>query len=271
MRRPTKAIAALILAVLCQSLLDRASAEEAVLKALPADSTAAPPTTGEISETPSQAPSGPKPKVIQSDRLTPEQAVIRNEAIKLNNDGLQMSQQGDYRGAIKKFDLALQKDPDVPIPYLNRALARIYLKELDAAIADCDKLVVLGDSNLLAEAYCNRGLAKIYKGDNQAALADLDKALELKPKWTDALVNRSLARFKAGDKKGAIADLDATLAIDPNNKMAKQNKSTMGANTQATIGFTETHVSEKEVSGKRKRPAAARTSSLGAKKPIRKR
>lgn len=266
MRRPTKASAALILAILCQSLLCRASAEEAVLP----DSTTAPPTAVEIPETPSQAPSGPKPKVIQSDRLTPEQAAITNEAIKLNNDGLQMSQQGDYRGAIKKFDLALQKDPEVAIPYLNRALARIYLKDLDGAIADCDKLVALGDSNLLAEAYCNRGLAKIHKGENQAALADLDKALELKPRWPDALVNRSLARFKAGDKKGAIADLDATLAIDPHNKMAKQNKSIMGANAQAIIGITETHVSEKQVTNKHKRPATAKASAAGAKKPLHK-
>lgn len=266
MKRQTKAIAAMILAILCQSLLYRASAEEAVLPG----STTTPPTAIEIPETPSQAPSAPKPKVIQSDRLTPEQAAIRNEAITLNNDGLQMSQQGDYRGAIKKFDLALQKDPDVAIPYLNRALARIYLKELDGAIADCDKLVALGESNLLAEAYCNRGLAKIHKGHNQAALADLDKALELKPRWPDALVNRSLARFKAGDKNGALADLDATLAIDPNNKMAKQNKSIMGANAQAIVGITETHVSEKEVTNKHKHPVTARASGAVAKKPIRK-
>lgn len=266
MTRPTKATAALIVAILTQSLLYRVSAEEALLP----NSTTPPPTAVEIPGTASQAPNAPKPKVIQSDHLTAEQVAIRNEAIKLNNDGLQMSQQGDYRGAIKKFDQALQKDPDVAIPYLNRALAKIYLKELDGAIADCDKLVALGESNLLAEAYCNRGLAKVHKGDNQAALADLDKALELKPKWPDALVNRSLARFKSGDKKGAMADLDATLAIDPNNKMAKQNKSIMGSNAQAIVGLTETHVSEKEVTNKRKRPATAKPLPTGAKKPIRK-
>lgn len=210
----------------------------------------------------SEAPTGPKPKIpAQAERLTPEQAAIRNEAIKLNNQGLELGQRGDYLGAIKKYDLALQKDPEVPIPYLNRALAKIYLKDLEGAIADCDKIISMGQTNLLPEALCNRGLAKVHKGDAASAVLDFDRALELKPKWTDALVNRSLAKFKSGDKKGALADLDAILVIDPNNQMAKQNRTIMASNAQAIIGQTETHVSRKEVTD------TVRSTRAAAKKP----
>jgi tetratricopeptide (TPR) repeat protein len=48
-------------------------------------------------------------------------------------------------------------------------------------------------------------------------LSDLDRALELAPRYAEALANRSAARRARGDLDGAIADLDRALAIRPDD------------------------------------------------------
>ena len=49
----------------------------------------------------------------------------------------------------------------------------------------------------------------------KSALKDLDKAVELDPKFVDALYYKAVVQMKLGDYKGAVETLDKVLAIDP--------------------------------------------------------
>ena len=49
----------------------------------------------------------------------------------------------------------------------------------------------------------------------KSAIADFDKAIELDPKFIDALYYKAVVQKKLGNYKGAIETLDKVLAIEP--------------------------------------------------------
>ena len=49
----------------------------------------------------------------------------------------------------------------------------------------------------------------------KSALKDLDKAVELDPKFVDALYYKAVVQMKLEDYKGAVETLDKVLLIDP--------------------------------------------------------
>lgn len=66
----------------------------------------------------------------------------------------------------------------------------------------------------LAVAYYKRGRA--YPGrERDKAIADYSKAIELNPRYADALVRRATAWRDAGEPHRAIDDYDKLLALDP--------------------------------------------------------
>jgi Flp pilus assembly protein TadD len=57
--------------------------------------------------------------------------------------GLDQLRQGDYRGAIESFDLAVQLNSEDAGFYGNRCVARHRLGDLQGAIADCKQAAAL--------------------------------------------------------------------------------------------------------------------------------
>lgn len=57
--------------------------------------------------------------------------------------GLEQLRQGDYKGAIENFDLAVQLNPEDAGIYGNRCVARHRLGDAQGAIADCKQAAAL--------------------------------------------------------------------------------------------------------------------------------
>ena len=120
---------------------------------------------------------------------------------------------GNYDAAIADYTKAIESDPTLPVPYLNRGLAKQAKGDVDGAIADDDKAIELNPN--YAAAYHNRGLAKMDKHDYDGAIADYTKAIELSPNFAVAYYNRGLAKQAKGDVVGAVADHNKAIALAP--------------------------------------------------------
>jgi len=84
------------------------------------------------------------------------------------------------------FNEAIRLAPPWGLPYLNRGRAHLARNDLDAAIADYDRVIGLLDRpgsqvdyRLGAAAYANRGQVYRLKGDEVRAAADLQEAERL--------------------------------------------------------------------------------------------
>lgn len=66
-----------------------------------------------------------------------------------------------------------------------------------------------------AEIYYKRAISRMRLGEIAAALSDYDRALELRPNYAEAYANRAAARQTNGDMGGAISDLESALNAAP--------------------------------------------------------
>ena len=81
----------------------------------------------------------------------------------------------------------------------------------------------------MIDAYYNRAQVLLLdkNADNEklkSALKDLNKAVELDPKFVDALYYKAVVQMKLEDYKGAVATLDKVLSIDPQAVYSKALK-----------------------------------------------
>ena len=120
-----------------------------------------------------------------------------------------------FADAATDYDRALERRADLPEAYLNRAIARIGLKEYASAVADLDRLEK--DGAPLPRLFFIRETAKRLAGD--AAGADADRAAGLARTPTDAAGwnarGESRLRSIPPDASGALADFDAAVDLDP--------------------------------------------------------
>jgi lipoprotein NlpI len=86
--------------------------------------------------------------------------------------------------------------------------------DLDAALADCEKSLVLKPSGK-SFGLESRGIVKFRRGDFAGAVADMNAVLAMSAQHSDALYIRGLAKRKSGDITGGDADIAAAKAIDP--------------------------------------------------------
>jgi tetratricopeptide (TPR) repeat protein len=83
----------------------------------------------------------------------------------------------DQRGNIIEPRSSLKTDPDLAIPYYNRALARTAIENYNEAIDDYSRAIE-NDPDML-NAYYNRGHIKYKTNDKKGACSDWETANEL--------------------------------------------------------------------------------------------
>jgi tetratricopeptide (TPR) repeat protein len=66
-----------------------------------------------------------------------------------------------------------------------------------------------------------RGLSYQFLGKNDLAINDFTIAIELEPKFENALLNRANSYIDINKKQDAILDCKNLLKLNPNNKDAK--------------------------------------------------
>ena len=119
------------------------------------------------------------------------------------NAGIAMLTPGRYGEAVQQFTEALQLNSASWNAYLQRGVAKQNLGQLDAALDDYQKALLLKPD--LLKARTER--AEIYrrKGDSRNALEELTKVIEIEP-TTEAYTTRGLVRADLGQHQEAIAD-----------------------------------------------------------------
>ncbi len=95
---------------------------------------------------------------------------------------------------------------------------KVYCKDFDGAIADCDEALRLDGMN--KDALITRGGAKSGKEDYEGATADFSRVIQIDPENIACRLARAQLRLERTDPAGAIADLDAVLTRQPENPAA---------------------------------------------------
>ncbi len=67
-------------------------------------------------------------------------------------------------------------------------------------------------------AFNDRGVAYEKEGDIDKAIADYTEAIELYPRYREALANRAVIYDHKGDRDRAIADYRAALDLNPSDE-----------------------------------------------------
>lgn len=79
----------------------------------------------------------------------------------LFSKGIQLFNEGNYSGAIRNYDKAIELNPNYSDVYFHRSRAYLYDLRFDQALVDCDKAIAL--EPLYMEAYSNRGFVRLRK------------------------------------------------------------------------------------------------------------
>lgn len=143
------------------------------------------------------------------------------------DDGIFDIRDGNFAEGIKKINQSLEIKKDWEIPYFYRAAAYQALEEFDNAILDYTKAIQLNSQ--MTDAYYNRAYISLIRKDIpnpniEKAVSDLEKALELDPKFIDALYAIAAAQKKLGNYHKALEYLEKLIQIEPDAVNAKALK-----------------------------------------------
>ncbi len=143
------------------------------------------------------------------------------------DEGISDINNNKFSDAIKKINKSIELKNDWDISYFYRAVANQALEKYNDAMLDYTKTIQLNDK--MTDAYYNRANIILSRKDIENpniknAVKDLEKALELDPKFVDALFAMAAAQKKLGEYHKALEYLEKLLEIEPNAIYAKALK-----------------------------------------------
>jgi tetratricopeptide (TPR) repeat protein len=126
--------------------------------------------------------------------------------------GVKLTRQKDYDGAIDVFNTGLEEYPDDYGILDRRAVAYHYKGEIEKALADYTRMIALNPQN--PDGWDNRGNLYHELGEYDKAIADFTQCIPLSPPnygryWS----NRGLAYYDKGDLDAALADFTTSIEL----------------------------------------------------------
>lgn len=145
----------------------------------------------------------------------------------LLDEGIYQINTGKFSLAIENITKSIELKTDWEIPFFYRAVAHQALENFDLAMLDYTKALQINDN--MTDAYYNRAQISLIRKDIpepdiSKAVKDLEKALELDPKFIDALYAMAAAYKKLGEYAKAVIYLDKLLEIEPEAIQARALK-----------------------------------------------
>ena len=140
------------------------------------------------------------------------------------DNGIFDIQDGKFSDAIEKINKSLELKNDWEIPFFYRAVANQALENLDEAILDYTKALQFNPN--MTDAYYNRAKILLSRKDIETpdfnrAISDLEKALELDPKFVNALYAMGAAQKKVENYHKALEYLNKAIELAPDFIHAK--------------------------------------------------
>ena len=126
---------------------------------------------------------------------------------------------GDFKGALRWCNKAVEIDPECALAYSNRARVRMEIGEIEKGMGDCDKAIEIDPG--LAIAYVNKGVAFAAVGDYERAIENYTKAIELDSGSAVAYGNRGYSYVEIQEYAKAAEDLRKALELDPEDWYGK--------------------------------------------------
>jgi tetratricopeptide (TPR) repeat protein len=125
-------------------------------------------------------------------------------------------QRGDFKAAIRDYNLGLQLDSRNAKALVNRAILFTLEFEFTKAIADLTQAIAL-DPYLL-NAHLARANAYKCAGMYPEAILDYNEVLFFVPDCAEAYTGRGETKFLQDNPQGAIADYNLAGSLDPSSK-----------------------------------------------------
>ena len=152
-----------------------------------------------------------KPSAQQSEKIEKEIESIFEEAIG-------MVAQGYHRGAVAKYNQALDLNSEYVLGYIGRGTSFLAMGKYTEAVADFNSAIDRDPE--IKDAYYLRAQAYFQQSNHGRAIADLTILLNLDPKKVDAYVMRGIANFALGRDEKAKGDFTKAIEIDSNKANA---------------------------------------------------
>lgn len=148
--------------------------------------------------------------------LNPDHPIAKHNLASLS------ARKGEFNKAEQQLTEAIEADPLMLDPYLERAYYRLLQKNYAGALADYNQAIKLDRAN--PEIWLNRGAAKEKLHDLAGAFRDYTEAIELDEGFVKAWVNRG--NILAAQKKyaEAIEDYSAAITYRPDYGVAYYNR-----------------------------------------------
>ncbi|WP_441252461.1 tetratricopeptide repeat protein [Tardiphaga sp. 71_E8_N1_1] len=152
-----------------------------------------------------------------------------NNGIFPNGQGLVLTNQGKFPEAIARFDEAIKLDPTSPVFQLGRAEAYNRSERPRKALDDYEEALSKGRlvPRDMARLRVGRGYANLKLNNCPVAIDDFNAALELSPRFANALKWRGLCLEKMGQIDSAIREYEAALKVKPSDSVLAERLQTM--------------------------------------------
>jgi tetratricopeptide (TPR) repeat protein len=137
------------------------------------------------------------------------------------NQARQLTAQGDRKGAIAKYEDAIEADPGFEMSYLNLSILLASQGQLDRAISLLKTAIKL--KPFLADAHANLGIAFDLKGKKAEALHHLKEAVKLKPDASELHHNLGELLLSMRQVDNALEQFHQALSLDADLVAARLN------------------------------------------------
>ena len=118
----------------------------------------------------------------------------------------------DYRGAIEKFDQAIEQDDTQAKPFLYRAQTFMQMRAYEAALKDLRKVLQLDPDN--AKAWHSQGVAKAELKLYPSAVDSFERAIACEPLNDKIWYNQGQTLLKLEHYQRALKSFDRAIELD---------------------------------------------------------
>lgn len=140
----------------------------------------------------------------------------KEAAEKLVMEGVSYHDRGDFEGAIRRYDQALQLDKDNIYALAEKAMSLLVLKKYQEAIDYCEKAISVHPGHKALDAvYVTCGTAYDALSNKEKALAIYDEGIRLFPTCGMLFFNKGITLFGMGQMDEATLCFQQSAAWNP--------------------------------------------------------
>ncbi len=163
------------------------------------------------------------------------------EAQRLLAEGSNAYSKGDYKTAVDNFNALIQRQPDIPELYYNRAIANAANGDEEAALKDYNSALARNDN--LPDAHVGAASILLKQGKDQEAMKHIDKSIEQNPENPNSYLMRAAhnaqqikenqpPQVQEQYKNKAVEDYDKAITLDPQNGPAHFYRGILSGNKE---------------------------------------